>query len=95
MFTSFANKLTLNANNKAYVNITQNEMMNSCHSSVGKIGYSQPLEIGGCRKWWMILHEFAHALGIFFSISQHMYYSDLLNEAYRATGRVILEECVS
>ena len=54
---------------KAYINITQNEMINSCHSPVGKAGYSQPLEIGGCRGWWMILHEFAHALGIFFSIS--------------------------
>ena len=54
---------------KAYINITQNEMINSCHSSVGKAGYRQPLEIGGCSGWWMILHEFAHALGIFFSIS--------------------------
>ena len=53
----------------AYINITKNEMINSCHSPVGKAGYSQPLEIGGCRGWWMILHEFAHALGIFFSIS--------------------------
>ena len=59
---------------KAYVNITQNEMINSCHSSVGKAGYIQYLEIGGCSDWWMVLHEFVHALGIFFSISQHMYY---------------------
>ena len=57
---------------KAYINITQNEM-NSCHSSVGKTGFIQPLEIGGCSAWWMILHEFVHALGIFFFISQHMY----------------------
>ena len=55
---------------KAYINITQNEMINSCHSWVGKTGYSQPLEIGGCSGWWMVLHEFAHALGIFFSNSQ-------------------------
>ena len=65
---------------KAYINITQNEMINSCHSSVGKTGFIQPLEIGGCSGWWMILHEFVHALGIFFSIFQHMYYySDLPN----------------
>ena len=49
---------------KAYINITQ--MLNSCHSSVGKAGFIQPLEIGGCSGWWMILHEFVHALGIFF-----------------------------
>ena len=52
---------------KAYINITINEM--SCHSWVGKGGFSQPLEIGGCRDVFMILHEFVHALGIFFSIS--------------------------
>ena len=57
---------------KAYINITQNEM-NSCHSSVGKTGFIQPLEIGGCSAWWMILHEFVHALGIFFSIGQRIY----------------------
>ena len=56
---------------KAYINITQNEMLNSCHSSVGKAGFIQPLEIGGCSGWWMILHEFVHALGIFFSISKN------------------------
>ena len=53
---------------KAFINITQNEI-DSCHSSVGKTGSIQPLEIGGCSGWWMILHEFVHALGIFFSIS--------------------------
>ena len=59
---------------KAYVNITQNEKLNSCHSSVGKTGSIQPLEISGCSAWGMILHEFVHALGILFFIAQHMYY---------------------
>ena len=54
---------------KAYINITINEM--SCHSLVGKVGFIQPLEIGGCSGWWMILHEFVHALGIFFFTSQY------------------------
>ena len=58
---------------KAYVNITQNEMINSCHSSVGKAGYIQYLEIGGCSDWWMVLHEFVHALGTLFFIAQRMY----------------------
>ena len=56
----------------AYVNITQNETLHSCHSSVGKTGSNQPLEISGCSAWWMILHEFVHALGTFF-IAQRMY----------------------
>ena len=51
---------------KAYVNITQNGKLNSCHGWVGKTGSSQPLEIGGCSAWWMILHQFVHALGISF-----------------------------
>ena len=58
---------------KAYINITQNEMINSCHSLVGKTGSINSFEIGGCSAWWMILHEFVHALGIFFSIAQRMY----------------------
>ena len=66
---------------KAYINITINEM--SCHSLVGKVGFIQPLEIGGCSGWWMILHEFVHALGIFFFTSQYMYYYS--NDAYRAS----------
>ena len=58
---------------KAYVNITQNEKINSCHSSVGKTGSIQPIEISGCSAWWMILHEFVHALGTLFFIAQRMY----------------------
>ena len=57
---------------KAYINITQNEMLNSCHSSVGKTGFIQPLEIGGCSGWWMILHEFVHALGNFFNFPTYI-----------------------
>ena len=51
---------------KAYVNITQNETLNSCHSAVGKMGSNQPLEISGCSALYMVLHEFVHALGILF-----------------------------
>ena len=51
---------------KAYVNITQNETLNSCHSAVGKMGPNQPLEISGCSALYMVLHEFVHALGILF-----------------------------
>ena len=54
---------------KAYVNVTQNEKLNSCHSAVGKIGSIQPIEISGCSKVYMILHEFVHALGNLFFIA--------------------------
>ena len=50
---------------KAYVNITQNEKLNSCHSFVGKTGSIQPIEISGCSAVMMILHEFVHALGTY------------------------------
>jgi hypothetical protein len=76
---------------KAYINITINEM--SCHSWVGKGGFIQPLEIGGCRDAFMILHEFVHALGIFFFISQYMYYySDLPNNCAANLPQMLLIE---
>ena len=58
---------------KAYINITQTEKLNSCHSSVGKTGSIQPIEISGCSAVMMILHEFVHVLGTFFFIAQRMY----------------------
>ena len=51
---------------KEYINITQTKTVDSCHSTVGKKYPGQPIEINGCSSWWMILHEFVHALGIFF-----------------------------
>ena len=50
------------------INITQNEKINSCHSSVGRTGTIQPIEISGCSAVYMILHEFVHALGTLFFI---------------------------
>ena len=55
---------------KAYVNITQNEKINSCHSSVGRTGSIQPIEISGCSAVYMILHEFVHALGTLLFIAE-------------------------
>ena len=59
---------------KAYINITQHDTINSCSSAVGKAGSMQHLEISGCSALYMVLHEFVHALGILFSITQCMYY---------------------
>ena len=58
------NKENMVPKNESYIKIVNTDE-NVCSSPIGEIFHGQPIEISGCNKWWMVLHEFVHALGTY------------------------------